>query len=1024
VRDTVGIDYLYDYAGNRVRQESGYVGQYVDHYDEPEEWPYQPIPVYGYFTGTKREDYAYDAVNRLTGLGASSTSWNAGTQSVNAAPTPTMSTTIGYDLMGRVTTKGAAPYSSGTVITYNAKGQLNTETTTSTVTSGGNTTVTTNVATYTYGTGSAYALGSALTIRTTSTSVLNGGSPTNNPTTLMTNTYVWWDGAVQDHQAYKPNESSGPTHDSQYTYAQVGGAAQLTTVTTDDGRPRTVTFRNDMNGQAIRRDEADNNASYGDPHEVWYRFAGKQIGFTGNNGAPDAEIANSSSGAFAGGSTSPTYYTDFDLSLTSYAFGSSRSIASTYAVEQGDTLESIAAMLWGDASLWYKIAEANGLQGGATLTAGQTLIIPAGIVRSSHNASTFAPYDPGEVINPITPTAPKPAKNKAACGGMGSIILMVVAIAVAAVVAPYATAWVGNMMAGASTLSVTGTLATGLAVTGGTVTATATVLGGAIAGAASSIASQGVGVATGIQDKFSWGAVALAAVGGGVGAGMNLDGVKAFTGGSGALGAGVRAALSSTITQGIGVATGLQDKFSWAGVAAAGVGGMVGKFVGDHPLPRTDAFGSLVASNAASGIAIAATRSLIEGTDFGDNLLAALPDIIGQTVGMAFTGAISGRRSSVGGSGSSSAEDEATLALENAGLPTDIRKNFDAAALRERGYQAGSYDVIIGKDGRAFRDTGRVGESGSDGVGTIFTDDDGASANMRRYTVDWVGWEGEEALSFISGGGGPRTLLSLGVYNETYGVTTSIGRFEMTSAQLAQAHAGRDALRAAERAGMYAAFQAESAYIRDYANRNISVPAVVAVGHIMPIAGTYFAGREFARDPTLLNGAALGLSLFGDGVLVVRGASLLRGAGGATSVADDAARTVGAADEMAEAGSIRGVNATRGNANCVNCVIATDATLAGRPASALGGGPFMPSVLEAHYGAKFGRPTTIDNIGALMADAGSGSRGIVYGARGPGEVAHTFNVVNQRGTVRFLDGQTGTAARVDGYEYFMLLRTN
>jgi nucleoid-associated protein YgaU len=128
-----------------------------------------------------------------------------------------------------------------------------------------------------------------------------------------------------------------------------------------------VTFRNDMNGQAIRRDEAD-NSSNGDPHEVWYRFAGKQIGFTGNNGAPDGEFANSPNGPFgAGGSTSPTYYTDFDLSLTSYAFGSSRSIASTYAVEQGDTLESIAAMLWGDSSLWYQLAEANGLQGGAEL---------------------------------------------------------------------------------------------------------------------------------------------------------------------------------------------------------------------------------------------------------------------------------------------------------------------------------------------------------------------------------------------------------------------------------------------------------------------------------------------------------------------------------------------------------------------------------------------------------------------------------------------------------------------------------
>ncbi|HEX8223317.1 MAG TPA: hypothetical protein VF605_05830, partial [Allosphingosinicella sp.] len=38
-------------------------------------------------------------------------------------------------------------------------------------------------------------------------------------------------------------------------------------------------------------------------------------------------------------------------------------------------------------------------------------------------------------------------------------------------------------------------------------------------------------------------------------------------------------------------------------------------------------------ASSASAIANAATRSLIEGTSFGDNLLAALPDVIGSTLG-------------------------------------------------------------------------------------------------------------------------------------------------------------------------------------------------------------------------------------------------------------------------------------------------------------------------------------------------------------------------------------------------------
>ena len=44
-------------------------------------------------------------------------------------------------------------------------------------------------------------------------------------------------------------------------------------------------------------------------------------------------------------------------------------------------------------------------------------------------------------------------------------------------------------------------------------------------------------------------------------------------------------------------------------------------------------FGGQVVRNTAGGLANAAARGLLEGTSFGDNILAALPDIIGQTIG-------------------------------------------------------------------------------------------------------------------------------------------------------------------------------------------------------------------------------------------------------------------------------------------------------------------------------------------------------------------------------------------------------
>lgn len=78
-----------------------------------------------------------------------------------------------------------------------------------------------------------------------------------------------------------------------------------------------------MNQQVVRRDEQDNNGSAGDPHEIWYRFAGRAIGYVGNNGTLDIDHAASitnraaaqGSGAFLNGSTSHTSYADFDQSI-------------------------------------------------------------------------------------------------------------------------------------------------------------------------------------------------------------------------------------------------------------------------------------------------------------------------------------------------------------------------------------------------------------------------------------------------------------------------------------------------------------------------------------------------------------------------------------------------------------------------------------------------------------------------------------------------------------------------------------
>src|SRR5215470_8555448 len=280
-----------------------------------------------------------------------------------------------------------------------------------------------------------------------------------------------------------------------------------------DGNPRDVAWTLDMLGQAIRRDEKDNNITGGDPHEIWHRLSGRQMGYISHAVNDDVSYSQSVQNRVYSANA------DFDLAYEGITTFGQGSMGGMYVVQGGDTLSSIAASLWGDSSLWYKIADANGLTGDTALNEGQQLVIPVGVQRNENNSTTFKPYDPLEVLGNTSPTTPRPQKAK--CGVMGAVLMAVVAIAVAAIVAPYAMAWIGNAMVAGSpfsvasgVLTVAGSSTTGVAALGATVggtsvlsataATTAAVGGGAIAGAASSIVSQGVALAAGIQDKFSW----------------------------------------------------------------------------------------------------------------------------------------------------------------------------------------------------------------------------------------------------------------------------------------------------------------------------------------------------------------------------------------------------------------------------------------------------------------------------------------------------------------------------------------
>ena len=121
------------------------------------------------------------------------------------------------------------------------------------------------------------------------------------------------------------------------------------------------------------------------------------------------------------------------------------------------------------------------------------------------------------------------------------------------------------------------------------------------------------------------------------------------------------------------------------------------------------------------------------------------------------------------------------------------------------------------------------------------------------------------------------------------------------------------------------------------------------------------------------------------------------------------------------AGAIRNINKLKGTMNCTNCVTSTDLALDGIKSSALPkalspAGKYVDdavpiSFLEDIFGSKFVK-TSISKLNKLK----HGKKGIIYGVSKETGGGHVFNVVNQKGVIRFLDGQTGNAANINNWK--------
>ena len=261
--------------------------------------------------------------------------------------------------------------------------------------------------------------------------------------------------------------------------------------------------------------------------------------------------------------------TELDVISQVTAFSSGTG-TSGYVVQQGDTLKSIAQAVYGNASLWYVIAQANALTGDNDLSVGLGIDIPA-VTTNKNDATTFKPYNPGEIQGSTTPElpviAPPPPPPKQHCNVIAAVIVIAVAVVVSVVTYGAASGVMSSLAAAA------------------------------VSGAAGSAASQVAGDVLGTHKGFSLGEVftsaATAAVTMGVSNYMSTGSVltsaqevAAVQGGTATIheatfaSRAVEAAAGYATQSAASKLVGQPSHFSWAGLisntVAAGIAGQIG----------------------------------------------------------------------------------------------------------------------------------------------------------------------------------------------------------------------------------------------------------------------------------------------------------------------------------------------------------------------------------------------------------------------------------------------------------------
>jgi YD repeat-containing protein len=297
---------------------------------------------------------------------------------------------------------------------------------------------------------------------------------------------------------------------------------------------------------------------------------------------------------------------NFDVNRSSVADQTEAATPGNYVVVKGDTLRVIAQRVYGDANLWYLLADASGYgDPDAPLQPGTTISIPNRVVSLSNDANTFKPFNAGDVIGDTSPTPPPPMQSGGHnCGVIGQIVTAIIVIVLSIIAPELGMVWYQALV---------------YAFASGIIASAVGQLVNVAIGAQKTVDGKQMLIA-GITSALTMGAsqvIPVSAIG------------NAFVRGA------VTGAMNNAISQGVNISFHLQDKFEWRSVAVAAAAGGASEYVSEKVGLKLEKAGKTpkeikVGSNAAGTVASAGVRLALNGKT---EVVGILADVFGNLIG-------------------------------------------------------------------------------------------------------------------------------------------------------------------------------------------------------------------------------------------------------------------------------------------------------------------------------------------------------------------------------------------------------